>query len=64
MQDFLTVKEAAEYVGLSVHTLNAYRIAGNGPPYFKLGGKHVRYDRNQLETWARSDQRQSTSEAA
>lgn len=64
MQDFLTVKEAAVHVGLSVHTLNAYRISGNGPPYFKLGGKHVRYDRTQLEAWARSDQRQSTSEAA
>ena len=63
MQDFLTVKEAAEHVGLSVHTLNAYRIAGNGPSYFKLG-RLVRYDRNQLETWARSDQRQSTSQAA
>ncbi|MBU7587906.1 MAG: helix-turn-helix domain-containing protein [Sphingopyxis terrae] len=63
MQDFFTVKEAAAHVGLSVHTLNAYRISGDGPPYFKLG-RLVRYDRNQLEAWARSDQRQSTSEAA
>lgn len=63
MQDFFTVKEAAAHVGLSVHTLNAYRISGDGPPYFKLG-RLVRYDRNQLEAWARSDQRISTSEAA
>jgi len=63
MQDFFTVKEAAAHVGLSVHTLNAYRISGDGPPYFKLG-RLVRYDRNQLEAWARSDQRHSTSEAA
>lgn len=63
MQDFLTVKEAAEYVGLSIHTLNAYRITGDGPAYFKLG-RLVRYDRAQLEQWARRDQRMSTSQAA
>jgi excisionase family DNA binding protein len=63
MQDFLTVQEAADHVGLSVHTLNAYRISGNGPAYFKLG-RLVRYDRNQLEQWARSKPCMSTSEAA
>lgn len=63
MQDFLTVSEAAAYVGLSESTLNHYRVTGKGPPYFRLG-RLVRYDRNQLEAWARSDQRQSTSEMA
>lgn len=63
MQDFLTVSEAASFVGLSESTLNHYRVTGDGPPYFKLG-RLVRYDRAQLEAWARSDQRQSTSEAA
>lgn len=62
MTDFMTVKEAAAHLRLSVHTLNAYRYKGNGPPYFKLGGSHVRYDRQQLESWARSEPCNSTSE--
>ena len=64
MQDFLTVREAAHFLGLSAHTLNAYRVSGKGPPFFVVGGRMIRYDRNQLEAWARSDQRHSTSEAA
>ena len=63
MQELLTTKEAAEHVGLSVSTLNQYRVTGRGPKYIRLGGSRlVRYDRAQLEAWALSDQRQSTSE--
>jgi excisionase family DNA binding protein len=64
MQDFLTVSEAADHVGMSRSTLNQYRVTGKGPPFFKLGGSRlIRYDRAQLEQWARSRQLQSTSEA-
>lgn len=62
MSSFLTVKEAADHIGCSAHTLNRYRVKGSGPPYYKMGG--VRYDRGELEEWIRSRRRQSTSEAA
>lgn len=65
MEDLLTTKQAAKFVGLSESTLNQYRVTGRGPRFIRLGGSRlVRYDRRELETWARSDQRLSTSEAA
>ena len=65
MEDLLTTKQAAQFVGLSESTLNQYRVTGRGPKFIRLGGSRlVRYDRHQLEAWARSDQRQSTSQAA
>ena len=65
MEDLLTTKQAAQFVGLSESTLNQYRVTGRGPKFIRLGGTRlVRYDRAQLEAWALSDQRQSTSEAA
>ena len=65
MEDLLTTKQAAKFVGLSQSTLNQYRVSGRGPRFIRLGGSRlVRYDRRELETWARSDQRLSTSEAA
>lgn len=65
MEDLLTTKQAAKFVGLSESTLNQYRVSGRGPRFIRLGGSRlVRYDRRELEAWARSDQRLSTSEAA
>lgn len=65
MEDLLDTKQAAKFVGLSESTLNQYRVSGRGPRFIRLGGSRlVRYDRRELETWARSDQRLSTSEAA
>lgn len=63
MQDFMTVKEAAAFIGLSESTLNHYRLSGDGPRFFRLG-RLVRYDRNDLVEWARSRPAFSTSDAA
>jgi len=64
MSQLLTVNQAAEYVGLKPATLNQYRWAGGGPPFFRLGSRSIRYDQDDLEAWMRRNRYTSTSQAA
>ena len=57
---FLTPKQAARILNLSVSWLAKRRLAGDGPPYVKLGGA-VRYPEAALQQWMKSQQRTSTS---
>ncbi len=43
----LNENQAAEFLGLSVRTLQAWRVRGGGPLYVKIG-RAVRYQRRQL----------------
>jgi hypothetical protein len=54
----LTPKEAARF---SVSWLAKRRLAGDGPPYIKMGGA-VRYSQVALQQWMKTQQRLSTSE--
>ena len=56
----LTPKQAARYLNLSVSWLAKRRLAGDGPPYVKLGGA-VRYAEPSLQQWMKGQQRTSTS---
>ena len=56
----LTPKQAARYLNLSVSWLAKRRLAGDGPPYVKLGGA-VRYAEASLQQWMKGQQRTSTS---
>jgi predicted DNA-binding transcriptional regulator AlpA len=58
--NLLTPKQAARYLNLSVSWLAKRRLAGDGPPYVKLGGA-VRYVETSLQQWMKSQQRVSTS---
>ncbi|MFJ3720072.1 helix-turn-helix transcriptional regulator [Streptomyces sp. NPDC090057] len=50
----LTVKDAAEYLGLSPHTLYVWRHRRQGPPSFRMGPRgRVMYRRNALDAWIR-----------
>lgn len=57
----LVVNSAAEYVGLSVSTLNKLRVFGGGPVFLKLG-RRVAYDVADLDAWLASRRRRSTSD--
>ncbi|MEW2490823.1 helix-turn-helix domain-containing protein [Streptomyces sp. NPDC048411] len=58
---FLTVKDAAEYLGLSPHTLYVWRHRRQGPPSFRMGPRgRVMYRRQSLDAWIR-DQEQVDS---
>ena len=59
---YLNNREAAEYLGLSVRTMNRYRVTGDGPPYYRLGNR-VRYVRAELDEWVTGSRRTSTSNA-
>ena len=58
---YLNTREAAAHLGLSTRTLDRYRVSGDGPVFLKFGGR-VRYLREDLEAWARSRRRKSTSD--
>lgn len=54
---YLTSKEAAEYIGVSVDLLQKWRTLGIGIPYIKLGESHsslVRYDIEDLNRYLQS----------
>jgi len=49
----LTVEDLAEYLGVPVATLYAWRHRRLGPPGFRVG-KHLRYRRRDVEDWISS----------
>jgi excisionase family DNA binding protein len=51
---FLTEEELAQLTGISVRTLQKWRIFARGPRFKKLGGKAVRYDRGDIDEWLAS----------
>lgn len=58
--DILTVQQAADFMGLSRNTLDAWRYRGFGPPHIALGRKIV-YRRQAIEAWMEKRTRTSTS---
>ena len=58
----LTVEEAAARLKISKHTLNRWRVTGEGPPFVKYGPRLVRYIDRTLDDWAVLRTRGSTSE--
>ena len=60
-EKYYDTPEAAEYLRFSAATLNERRMAGDGPIYFKVGGRVV-YARRDLDAWMAAYRRTSTSE--
>ncbi|MEW2299674.1 helix-turn-helix domain-containing protein [Streptomyces sp. NPDC006655] len=61
-----TVRDAAEYLGLSPHTLYVWRHRRQGPPSFRMGPRgRVMYRVEALDAWVReqeqADSRSNTS---
>jgi len=54
--------QAAMFLGISVRTLQAWRVRGGGPPYVKIG-RAVRYQRRQLVAFQTANTVTSTTEA-
>ncbi|MFD2236714.1 helix-turn-helix domain-containing protein [Aureimonas populi] len=57
---FVDTEAAARYLALEAHTLECYRSLGGGPAYHKFG-KWVRYAVDDLDAWAESCRRATTS---
>ena len=58
---YLNTRAAAAHLDLSTRTLDRYRVSGDGPVFLKFGGR-VRYLREDLDEWAHSRRRRSTSD--
>src|SRR5450432_2406097 len=54
----LSVDEVSALIGVAVPTLDTWRCRGFGPPWYKLGGKIVRYRLDELEAWIDSKRRE------
>ena len=57
----LSVEQAATHLGLSVSSLNKFRLTGGGPRYAKLS-RRVAYRQCDLDAWLASRMRTSTSD--
>ena len=62
-EKLLDEKEVANSYGLSVRTLQAWRIKGGGPVFCKLGSR-VKYRPSDLEDFLRARTKAHTSEVA
>lgn len=58
---FVDTEAAARYLALTTHTLECYRSVGGGPVYHKFG-KWVRYAVDDLDAWAATCRRRTTSD--
>ena len=54
--------EAAALLCVTVKCLQAWRMRGGGPRYVGISGRCVRYRRADLDAWAESKLRNSTSD--
>ena len=62
LEALIPEKRAAEFLGLSIKTLQKRRVTGDGPRYIRVSSRCVRYRRCDLITWANGLARTSTSE--
>lgn len=58
---YLDTREAVRLLGLSAKTLMRYRVSGGGPVFHRFGTL-IRYRREDLEAWAVTRRRASTSD--
>lgn len=56
----LTEAQAADFLNISVRSLQSWRVRGGGPAYLKLG-RSVRYRYRELQTWLDANLAASTS---
>ena len=59
---YMSTREAAAYLKLSVRTLQSYRGSGKGPPFSRFGNR-ARYLRSKVAAWGREREARSTAEA-
>lgn len=57
---FLTTEQAEAYLGLGSRTLEVARARGDGryPPFYRVGGRLIKYRRSDLEEWLQKNKQQ------
>ncbi len=49
--NLLNTEQVADLAGLSPRTIKQMRQTGNGPRYFRLGERTIRYKREDINEW-------------
>jgi predicted DNA-binding transcriptional regulator AlpA len=62
LRRLLSVREAAEFLGISASWLNKARLCGTAPTATIIG-RRVLYDIHDLETWLATRKQRNTSES-
>lgn len=62
--DFISIEEAAVLTGLTRGGLAQLRFKGEGPPFYAITPRKIRYRREECIAWMASKRRQSTADAA
>jgi excisionase family DNA binding protein len=57
MSDLLSPQDLADYLGVPVRTVYAWNHHSTGPTPIHVG-KHVRYRREDVEAWLRSNEKE------
>jgi predicted DNA-binding transcriptional regulator AlpA len=50
-EELITGDELADWLKLHPITIHKWRLSGEGPPYFQLGRRAVRYRRGDVRRW-------------
>ena len=58
MEELWTEKEVGEYLKIDENTLQGWRWAKKGPPWIKLPTGAVRYQPEDIKTWAISREKE------
>lgn len=51
MENLLTARECAAFLGITPNTLKIWRKKGIGPAYLKINDKNLRYDPREIDQW-------------
>lgn len=62
LSEYMNVKEAAAYLGVSASYLNKLRCLSSEGPRFASFGKAIRYSAEDLKSWAEAQKRKSTTD--
>ena len=55
-------RRAAEFLSLSVRTLQGFRHRGGGAVFYRISSRCIRYRRSDLRAWVEARMRSSTSD--
>lgn len=59
---YLSPEAVALRIGVKVHTLAKWRVAGDGPKFVRVSPRMIRYIESDLDQWMRERVRHSTAD--
>ena len=61
LADFIFPEQLSSRIGISVQTLARWRSEGQGPSYYKIGGKRIAYRISTVEAWLEANRHAVTN---